>query len=102
MLFQHNNQSHVVLTLSTSLDLFYSYVFSFDKILNDLETGQAIVSCLIGIDCQEQMESHMKGMIYNGASKEEVETIQNICLRVVERLGVKPRTGPVSVPDIED
>ncbi|CAM1510710.1 Fc.00g010450.m01.CDS01 [Cosmosporella sp. VM-42] len=80
-------------------DLLYGHVFSFDKILDDLETGQAIVSCLIGIDCQEQLGNHMKGMMFNGAKREEIEMIRETCIRVAERLDVNFKTGPVPIPD---
>ncbi|KAF7553870.1 hypothetical protein G7046_g6970 [Stylonectria norvegica] len=83
-----------------AVDLLYGHIFSFDKILNDLETGQVIVSCLIGIDCQEQVGNHMKGMLFNGARREEIEMVREICIRVADELGVKFKTGPVPVPEI--
>jgi hypothetical protein len=84
----------------TRSDLFYGCIFSFNQILNDLETGQAIISCLFGNDCQEQVANHMKGMIYNGATREEVQAIREVIIRLADRLDVKFRKGPIPVPHI--
>lgn len=86
----------------TAVDYFYGRIFSFDGILDDMETGQVIVSCLIGIDCMQQLRNHMKGMQYNGARKEEVEMIREIVVRVARKLNVRFKPGnPIAVPDIE-
>lgn len=82
-------------------DYFYGRIFSFDGILDDMETGQVIISCLIGIDCMQQLGNHMKGMQYNGARKEEVEMIREIVIRVARKLDVKFKPGnPIAVPDV--
>lgn len=87
---------------SDNLDYFYGRIFSFDGILDDMETSQIIISCLIGIDCKQQLENHMKGMQYNGARKEEVEMIQEIVVRVAKKLDVRFKPGnSISVPSIE-
>jgi hypothetical protein len=80
-------------------ELFYPYIFSFDKILNKLESSQAIVSSLIGIDCVGQARNHMKGMMFNGATREEVAMIRDTVVLIAERLGVKFKAGPVDVPE---
>lgn len=82
-------------------DLLYGRVFSFDKILDDLETGYVIVSTLIGIDCQYQLRNHMKGMLYNGATREELQNLLDLCLGLAKRLGVVFRSEPRPVPSIE-
>lgn len=81
-------------------DLLYGRIFSFDAILNDLETGYVIVSTLIGIDCQAQLRHHMKGMLYNGATRDELQALQNLCLDVANRLGIKFRHEPREIPTI--
>jgi hypothetical protein len=82
--------------------MMYARVFSFDKILDDLQTGQAIVSCLIGIDCEEQARNHMLGMMYNGARKEEMEMLREICAKCAEKCRVKFKGPPIPVPDVKD
>jgi alkylhydroperoxidase/carboxymuconolactone decarboxylase family protein YurZ len=82
-------------------DLLYGRVFSFDKILDDLETGYVIVSTLIGIDCQYQLRNHMKGMLYNGATREELQDLLDLCLGLAKRLGVVFRSEARPVPSIE-
>jgi hypothetical protein len=86
---------------NNELDYFYGRIFSFDKILNDMETSQCIISCLIGIDCMQQLGNQMRGMQYNGASKEEVNMIREIVVRVATKLDVRFKSGnPIPVPDI--
>ena len=77
----------------TILDVLYAHVFSFDEVLDDLTTGYAMVSALYGLDCQNQLQHHMKGMLWNGATREDLMELQNICLGVVDILGVKQRHG---------
>ncbi len=79
---------------------FYGYIFSFDKILNSIETSQAIVSALIGIDCQEQATNQMKGLMYNGGRKEDVAMIREVVVALAKRLDVRFKSKPVAVPDI--
>ena len=83
-------------------DLLYGRIFSFDAILDDLETGYVIVSTLIGIDCQYQLRNHMKGMLYNGATREELQDLLDLCLGLAKRLGVVFRSEPRPVPSIEE
>ncbi len=82
------------------LELFYGYIFSFDEILDTLETEQVVVAALIGIDCQEQMINHMIGMMFNGAKREEVEALKNIVLALAVRLNVKFKNPDIKVPEM--
>ena len=82
------------------IDLFYGYIFSFDEILDDLETEHVIISALLGIDCQEQVKNHMIGMQLNGAQWEEVEALRNVVLKLAEKLGIKFKTAPIPIPRI--
>ena len=82
-------------------DLLYGRVFSFDAILDDLETGHVIVSTLIGLDCQYQLRNHMKGMLYNGATRGDVQDLMDLCLGLAKRLGVTFRSEPRSIPHVE-
>ena len=77
-------------------------MFSFDEILDDLETGYVIVSTLIGIDCQYQLRNHMKGMLYNGATREALQDLRDLCLGLAKRLGVVFRSEPREIPSIDD
>ncbi|OAA68639.1 hypothetical protein SPI_00834 [Niveomyces insectorum RCEF 264] len=83
-------------------DLLYGRIFSFDAILSDLETGSVIVSTLIGLDCQNQLRNHLKGMLYNGATREELEQLQDLCLGMAKDLGVTFRSTPRPIPSIDD
>ena len=61
-----------------------------------------IVSTLIGLDCQYQLRNHMKGMLYNGATREELQELLDLCLGLAEKLGVKFRSEARPVPSIQD
>jgi alkylhydroperoxidase/carboxymuconolactone decarboxylase family protein YurZ len=82
-------------------DLLYGRILSFDKILNDLDSGYVIVSTLIGIDCQYQLRNHQKGMLYNGATQEELQELLDLCLGLAKRLDVRFRSSPHPIPSIE-
>ena len=82
-------------------DILYGRIFSYDGVLNDLETGYVIVSALIGIDCQNQLRHHMKGMLYTGATREELLKLRNFILDIAHRVGVKMRGAPREIPDID-
>ena len=84
------------------LDLFYGYIFSFNEILDSLETGQVIIAALLGIDCQEQLNHHMIGMMFNGARREEIEALRSIVLVLAERLGVKFKKTPIPVTEMPE
>ena len=71
-------------------------------ILGILETEQVIVSALIGINCMDQVQSHMRGMLRNGASRDDVEWIRNVCSLVVDIIGPKERCDIAIVPEIFD
>ncbi|KAJ1333121.1 4-carboxymuconolactone decarboxylase [Microdochium nivale] len=82
-------------------DLLYGRIFSYNGILNDLETGYVVVSALIGIDCQPQLRHHMKGMLYNGATREELQELQDTLLGLAARLGVQFRSERPEIPSID-
>jgi hypothetical protein len=84
------------------LDLLYGRVFSFPDILGIPETGQVMVSALIGNDCQSHAYGHMLGMLRNGVSREEVVTVRDVYLKVVEMCGIKKWQGASEVPEFSD
>jgi hypothetical protein len=85
---------------SYCVDLFYGYIFSFDAILDDLETEHCIISALLGIDCQEQVRNHMIGMQINGTKKEQILAFRNVALKLADKLNVKFKTEPIPIPSV--
>ncbi|KAJ9608097.1 hypothetical protein H2200_007085 [Cladophialophora chaetospira] len=83
-------------------DLLYARVFSYDGVLDPLTSGFAMVAGLYGIDTRNQLRNHMIGMLYNGATREDLQELQRLCLAVAEALGVKSRFGPVEIPSIQE
>lgn len=81
-------------------DLFYGRIFSFDEILDDIETGHVIISALIGIDCHPQMKHHMIGMLINGVTREEIESTRSLCYKVAETLKIKFRHPAGEIPSL--
>lgn len=59
-----------------------------------------MVSALYGLDCQNQLQHHMKGMLWNGATREQLVELQELCLGIVDVLGVKQRHGRAPIPTI--
>jgi alkylhydroperoxidase/carboxymuconolactone decarboxylase family protein YurZ len=67
---------------------FYGQIMSFDEIIKGKDTSLIVVSSLIGLDCPWQLANQMRGMMLNGATREEVELVRQICLRICDKLGV--------------
>lgn len=86
--------------LRLASDVLYARVFSFDGILDDLTTGYAMVAGLYGLDCQNQLQHHMKGMMWNGATRDDLIELQRLCLGLAHILGVKFRHGPAPIPTL--
>lgn len=61
-----------------------------------------MVSALYGMDCQNQLQHHMKGMLINGAARKDLEDLQGLCLGLADILGVKSRHGPVQIPEMPE
>jgi alkylhydroperoxidase/carboxymuconolactone decarboxylase family protein YurZ len=57
-----------------------------------------IVSGLYGLDCQNQLQHHMKGMLWNGATRQDLIDLQELCLGIASMLGVRFRNGPAPIP----
>ncbi|KAL2864088.1 uncharacterized protein BJX67DRAFT_390229 [Aspergillus lucknowensis] len=79
-------------------EILYGRVFSFNGVIDDLTTGYVIVSALYGMDCPNQLAHHMKGMLVNGASREDLKRLQDLCLGLARTLGVSFRHGPAPIP----
>lgn len=76
-------------------------MFSYNGILNDLETEYVVVSALIGIDCQNQLRHHMKGALYNGATRDDLQELYDVLLDLAQRLGVEFRSEKREIPSID-
>ncbi|KAL3488329.1 hypothetical protein BJX62DRAFT_227384 [Aspergillus germanicus] len=79
-------------------EVLYGRIFSFNGVIDDLTTGYVIVSALYGMDCPNQLQHHMKGMLVNGASREDLIRLQELCLGLAKILGVTFRHGPAHIP----
>ena len=82
-------------------ELFYGHIFSFDGVLDDVETGQVIVAALLGIDCHEQARNHMLGMLMRGAALEDLESIKSIVISLADNFGVKFKNAPLIIPVLD-
>lgn len=79
--------------------MLYARLFSFNEIIDDLTTGYVMVSALYGMDCQNQLQHHMKGMLINGATRKDLEDLQSLCLGLADILDVRFRHGPAPIPE---
>lgn len=81
------------------VEVLYARIFSFDAVIDDLLTGYVIVSALYGMDCPNQLQNHMKGMLINGATREDLEGLRDLCLGLAKILGVQSRYPPPLIPE---
>lgn len=84
------------------VEVLYARIFSFDAVIDDLLTGYVIVSALYGMDCPNQLQNHMKGMLINGATREDLEELRDLCLGLANVLGVRFRHAPPLIPEKPD
>ncbi|KAL2833753.1 hypothetical protein BDW59DRAFT_179458 [Aspergillus cavernicola] len=80
-------------------EVIYARILSFDGVIDDL-TGYVVVSALYGMDCPNQLQHHMKGMLINGATREDLKDLQELCLGLASILGVTKRHGPAPIPEL--
>lgn len=81
------------------VEVLYARIFSFDAVMDDLLTGYVIVSALYGMDCPNQLQNHMKGMLINGATREDLEELRDLSLGLAKVLGVRSRYPPPLIPE---
>ncbi|KAL3475209.1 hypothetical protein BJX99DRAFT_230194 [Aspergillus californicus] len=81
-------------------EVIYARILSFNGVIDDLTTGYVVVSALYGMDCPNQLQHHMKGMLINGASRQDLVDLQGLCLGLAGVLGVVKRYGPAPIPEM--
>lgn len=52
-----------------------------------------MLACLIPQDVNPQLKGHLVGALNNGATKEEVEAVREVIIKVCEASGMKPLDG---------
>lgn len=86
----------------TGVDMLYARVFSYDGVIDPLTTGYAMISGLYGLDCANQLQNHMKGMLFNGATRQEIFGLTELLCEIATTLGVQFRHGKPSVPNVPE
>lgn len=59
-----------------------------------------MVSALYSIDCPNQARNHMKGMMLQGARRDDIEAFRAVVLTIGEKLGVRFKNEPIPVPQM--
>ena len=68
----------------------YGYILSArSDILNPVETSCVLLAGLIPQDVNPQLKGHLKGMVNNGASVEEVRAVRDMVIKICEVAGMK-------------
>lgn len=87
-------------TTNSNTELTYGRILSFDGILNDMETHQAILASLMGNDCQEQVRDYAIGMMAQGVDREEIKSVRAIILNIAKHFEVTFYKDPAQIPSI--
>lgn len=93
---------YMLMRVMLLVEVLHARIFSFDAVIDDLLTGYVIVSALYGMDCPNQLQNHMKGMLINGATREDLEELRDLCLGLAKVLGVRFRHTPPLIPEKPD
>lgn len=93
---------YMLMRVMLFVEVLYARIFSFDAVIDDLLTGYVIVSALYGMDCPNQLQNHMKGMLINGATREDLEELRDLCLGLAKVLGMRFRHAPPLIPEKPD
>jgi hypothetical protein len=68
-------------------------------VLGPVETSQIVLGALLPLDVPTQVSWHMRGLIRNGGSEDQLKYARDIALRICEGIGVDLKSGvpPISV-----
>jgi hypothetical protein len=82
-----------------AVELEYGMYMSEFSILGPAETSQVVLGALLPLDVPVQVKWHMRGLIRNGGSEEQLKYAMDIVTRIVKELGVNLTSGipPLSV-----
>jgi hypothetical protein len=69
------------------------------SILNSVETSQVLLASLIPLDVPTQVKWHMRGLIRNGGTDEDIKYVVDIASQIYQAMEVTLRTElpPISV-----
>jgi hypothetical protein len=66
-------------------------------ILGPVETSQVVLAALLPLDVPIQVKWHMRGLIRNGGSQEQLQYAMDIALRICKDMGVQLQSGVPSL-----
>lgn len=67
----------------------YGYILSPTGVLNAAETSYVVLAALVPQDVNPQLKGHLVGAVNNGASREEVNAVRGLVVRICEAAGMK-------------
>jgi hypothetical protein len=75
----------------------YGMYLSEFSILNPVETSQVLLASLIPLDVPTQVKWHMRGLIRNGGTDEDIKYVVDIASQIYQAMGVTLRTELPSI-----
>jgi alkylhydroperoxidase/carboxymuconolactone decarboxylase family protein YurZ len=67
----------------------YGYILSPTGVLNAAETSYVVLAALVPQDVNPQLKGHLVGAVNNGATREEVNAVRGLVVRICEAAGMK-------------
>lgn len=80
----------------------YGMYMSEFTILGPVETSQIVVAGLIPQDVPIQVAWHMRGLLRNGGTPEDIKYVRNITEKICKEMGVDFKTELPPIPDMSE
>lgn len=77
----------------------YGYILSPTGVLNAAETSYVVLAALVPQDVNPQLKGHLVGAVNNGASREEVNAVRGLVVRICEAAGMRRLKGEDMTPE---
>ncbi|KAI9821541.1 MAG: bifunctional AP-4-A phosphorylase/ADP sulfurylase [Phylliscum demangeonii] len=79
--------------LAALVRLLYGHVLSNTDTLSALETSWVMIAALVPQDVEPQLKGHLLGALNQGASRDQVNAVRAVVVRVCEAAGMRPWLG---------
>lgn len=77
----------------------YGYILSPTGVLDPAETSYVVLAALVPQDVNPQLKGHLVGALNNGASRDEVNAVRGLVVRICEAAGMRRLKGEDTRPE---
>lgn len=82
------------------IDYTYGALHSELSVLDGVTTSQCNLACLLPSQCMNEVKWHMRGILSNGGTVDDVQEALGIAIKISEITGIKLRSKPPAVEEV--